>query len=76
MIKNYIKITEQECNENMQATSEVREITVVKLIAEKGKRIREKSSGVTGSSVECPAENENDYEEIDDPKYAEAVNSI
>lgn len=71
MIKNYIKITEQEYNENMQATSEVREITVVKLIAEKGKRIREKSSGVTGSSVECPAENENDYEEIDNPKYAE-----
>lgn len=71
MIKNYIKITEQEYNENMQATSEVREITVVKLIAEKGKRIREKASGVTGSSVECPAENENDYEEIDDFEIVE-----
>ena len=55
MIKNYIKITEQEYNENMQATSEV----------------REKASGVTGSSVECPAENENDYEEIDDFEIVE-----
>ncbi len=76
MNKNYIKIIEQEYDENMSATGEAKETIIIKLTAERGKRIREKSSGITGSSVECPAENENNYEEIDDPKYAEAVNSI
>ena len=63
MKKEYRKIIEIEYNENMEEIGQ-KEKMYISLIADEGKRIKEKSTGITGTRVDCPVENESDYEEV------------
>ena len=77
MKKEYTKFTSQSLDENMNPTGELEEIIVTSLIADKGKLIKQLSTGVTGTRVDIgSSDSEDNYEEVDDPKYIEVIETI
>lgn len=53
-------------DENLKPTGEKKKIEVVSLIAEEGKRIKQLSTGITGTRVDMSAEDsEENYTEIE-----------
>lgn len=77
MKKEYAKSTFQKFDENMNPSGEVEEFIIVSLIPEKGKLIREKSTGIMGTRVDIGAgDSEDNYEEVDDPKYVEVMEAL
>lgn len=77
MKKEYTKFTSQSLDENMNPTGELEEIIVTSLIAGKGKLIKQLSTGVTGTRVDIgSSDSEDNYEEVDDPKYIEVIETI
>ena len=66
MRKEYMKLTRQVFNENMEATGEVEEIILTSLIADEGKRIKSLETGITGTRVDIGTEDsEENYVEVD-----------
>lgn len=78
MKKEYVKITRQVYNETMQPIGKAEETSFTSLIAEKGKVFHNKKIGFTGGTrVDIGSDDrEENYEEIDDPKYAEVIDTI
>lgn len=77
MTKEYIKMTRQIFNENMEATGEVEEVIITCLIADTGKKIRCIEDGVMGTRVDIGTnDSEENYEEVDDPNYVEVIQAI
>lgn len=77
MRKEYIKMTRQVFNENMEAIGDVEERTRVCLIADTGKKIRSKKTGIMGTRVDVgSADSEENYEEVDDPNFVEVIQAI
>lgn len=77
MRKEFIKLTRQIFNENMEATSNVEEVIITSLIADVGKKIRCKVDGILCTGVDIGTEDsEENYEEVDDPKYTEVIAAI
>ncbi|MEY8367527.1 hypothetical protein AALA24_02050 [Anaerovoracaceae bacterium 42-11] len=75
MKKEFTKIAVTVTNESGEVI-QTEENTFVSLIADKGKRIREKATGITGTRVDVGNGNESDYEEIDDPNIQSAIDAI
>lgn len=77
MRKEYTKLTRQIFDENMNATGDIEEVILISLIADTGKRIREKSTGITGTRVDIGTDgSEDNYEEVDDPNFIEVIEAI
>ena len=77
MKKEYTKLTHQIFNENMEAISEVDEKIYTSLIADTGKKIRSKVTGIMGTRVDIGTSDiEDNYEEVDDPNYVEVIQAI
>ncbi len=65
MRKEYTKHTIEKMDENMQPTGEKEEKIFVSLIADEGKRIREKGTGILGTRVDIgDGSSEDDFEEV------------
>lgn len=77
MTKEYIKITRQIYDENMQPIGEVEEAVLTSLIADTGKKIKQLSTGILGVRVDIgDGDSEENYEEVDDPNYVEVISAI
>ena len=78
MRREYTKTTTQVFDEEMQPIGEMEEVTMVSLIADSGKIFRCKSTGFLGGTRIDLAYREDieNYEEIENPTYAEVVNEI
>ena len=76
MRKEYTKLTREVYSENMEPTGEVEEMTITSLVADTGKVFKCLSDGfVGGTRVDLGTEDsEENYVEIDDPKYLERQN--
>lgn len=73
MKKEYTKLTREVFDENMEPAGEVEEMTITSLIADEGKVFRCLGDGfVGGTRIDLGThDSEENYEEVDDPKYAE-----
>ena len=77
MRKEYTKLTRQIFDENMNPTGEVEEIIFTSLIADTGKKIKSLETGIMGTRVDIGSDDsEDNYEEVDDPKYTEVIAAI
>lgn len=77
MKKEYAKLTHQIFDENMNPLGEIEETTVTSLIADEGKKIKQISTGILGTRVDIGSgDSEENYEEVDDPKYVEVISAI
>lgn len=73
MIISYTKILERKYDENMQPVGEPEEVVITHLKADEGKRIKQKSTGITGTAVDvAPPDTAENYEEVDDTNYTGA----
>lgn len=78
MRKEYTKYTSQALNENMEPAGELEEVLVMGLWADTGMKIRNKTTGLLASGVEFTIgkDSEENYEEVEDPNYAEVIAAI
>lgn len=77
MKKEYIKLTRQVYDENMEPKSEIEETILTSLIADTGKKIKQLSTGILGTRVDIGSgDSEENYEEVDDPNYVEVISAI
>lgn len=81
MKKEYTRLTREVFDENMEPTGETEETIFVSLIADEGKLILQKSTGIKGTRADIGTEDrEENYEEIDDTERQyveqEVVNEI
>ena len=78
MKKEYRKITNQTYNEEMQPIGEPDEMIITSLIADTGKVFHHKQTGFTGGTrIDLgTGDSEENYEEIDDPKFTEVIDVI
>lgn len=77
MTKEYVKITRQIYDKNMQPIGEVEEVILTSLIADTGKKIKQLSTGILGIRVDIgDGDSEENYEEVDDPNYVEVISAI
>lgn len=77
MKKEYTKLTNQSFDEEMNPIGELEEVTVISLIADKGKLIKQVSTGITGIRVDIGTnDSEDNYEEVDDSDYIKVVEDI
>lgn len=77
MTKEYSKLTRQIYDENMEPIGEVEEVILTSLIADAGKKIKQLSTGILGTRVDIGNDDsEDNYEEVDDPKFVEVIDAI
>lgn len=77
MKREYVKITNQSFDENMNPIAEIEETIYVSLIADTGKKILQKSTGIMGTRVDVGyGDSEDNYEEVDDPVFTEVIDAI
>lgn len=66
MRKEFTKVTREVLNENMEPTGEIETVMFLSLIADDGKKIREKATGLLCTRVDLGADrNETEFEEVE-----------
>lgn len=74
MKKEYTKFTRQNVSATGEPVGELEENTMVSLIADAGKLIKQISTGITGTRVDIgTGDSESNYEEVDDPNWTKVT---
>ncbi len=77
MKKEYTKFTRQNVSATGEPVGELTENTMVSLIADAGKLIKQISTGITGTRVDIgTGDSESNYEEVDDPNFQAVIDAI
>lgn len=77
MKKEYTKFTRQNVSATGEPVGELEENTMVSLIADTGRLIKQISTGITGTRVDIgTGDSESNYEEVDDPNFQAVIDAI